>query len=136
MTGVQTCALPISSAPSRGTTYWFQFFCMVSFVPPLSSTHAQFFSSANCFQKNKTKQKKQVVETSVANNGPSQDSNHSDDYFRSKYVTLGFKPFSLSSICRITTYRIHSIALFEPLSNLGWCLSMITILTVKKPSHL
>ena len=49
-----------SSAPSRGTTYWFQFFCMFSFVPPFSSTHAQFFSSANCYQKNKTKQKNRL----------------------------------------------------------------------------
>ena len=36
----------------------------------------------------------QVVETSVANKGPSQDSNHSDDHFHSRYVTPGFKPFS------------------------------------------
>ena len=36
----------------------------------------------------------QVVETSVANNSPSQDSNHPDDLFRSRYVTPGFKPFS------------------------------------------
>ena len=35
----------------------------------------------------------QVVETSVANNNPSQDSNHPDDLFQSKYVTPGFKPF-------------------------------------------
>ena len=39
----------------------------------------------------------QVVETSVANNSPSQDSNHPDDLFQiilSRYVTPGFKPFS------------------------------------------
>ena len=35
----------------------------------------------------------QVVETSVANNSPSQDSNHLDDLFQSRYVTLGFKAF-------------------------------------------
>ena len=41
----------------------------------------------------------QVVETSVANNSPSQDSNHPDDLFQS--VTRGFKPFSyLSSLGR------------------------------------
>ena len=31
---------------------------------------------------------------SVANNGPSQDSNHPDDLFQLRYVTPGFKPFS------------------------------------------
>ena len=36
----------------------------------------------------------QVVETSVTNNSPSQDSNHLDDLFQSRYVTPGFKPFS------------------------------------------
>ena len=33
-------------------------------------------------------------ETSVNNNSPSQDSNHPDDLFQSRYVTPGFKPFS------------------------------------------
>ena len=33
----------------------------------------------------------QVVETSVANNSPSQDSNHPDDLFQSRYVTPGLK---------------------------------------------
>ena len=37
----------------------------------------------------------QVVETSVTNNSPSQDSNHPDDCFQSRYLTPGFiKPFS------------------------------------------
>ena len=36
------------------------------------------------------------VETSVANKSPSQDSNHPDDLFQSRYVTPGFKPFSHS----------------------------------------
>ena len=36
----------------------------------------------------------QVVETSVNNNSPSQDSNHADDLFQSRYVTPGCKPFS------------------------------------------
>ena len=36
----------------------------------------------------------QVVESSVKNNSPSQDSNHPDDHFQSTYVTPGFKPFS------------------------------------------
>ena len=35
-----------------------------------------------------------VVETSVTNNSPSQDSNHPDDLFQSRYVTPEFKPFS------------------------------------------
>ena len=33
----------------------------------------------------------QVVETSVANNSPSHDSNHPDDLLQSRYVTPGFK---------------------------------------------
>ena len=36
----------------------------------------------------------QVVELSVSNNSPSQDSNHPDDLFQSRLVTHGFKPFS------------------------------------------
>ena len=36
----------------------------------------------------------QVVETSVTNNSPSQDSSHPDDLFQSRYVTPEFKPFS------------------------------------------
>jgi len=36
----------------------------------------------------------QVVEMSVANNGPSQDSSHPDDHFQSRYVTPWLKPFS------------------------------------------
>ena len=35
-----------------------------------------------------------VVETSVANNSPSQASNRPDGHFQSRYVTPGFKPFS------------------------------------------
>ena len=38
-----------------------------------------------------------VFETSVANNNPSQDSNHIDDHFQSRYVTPGFKLFPYSS---------------------------------------
>ena len=36
----------------------------------------------------------QVVETLVASNSRSQDSNRPDDHFQSRYVTPGFKPFS------------------------------------------
>ena len=43
----------------------------------------------------------QVVETSVNNNSPSQDSNHPDDLFQSRYVTPGFKPFSYNTIIDI-----------------------------------
>ena len=38
--------------------------------------------------------RRKVVVTSVTNNSPSQDSNHPDDLFQSRYVTSGFKPFS------------------------------------------
>ena len=36
----------------------------------------------------------QVVETSVTNNSPSQDSYHPDDLLQSRYATPGFRPFS------------------------------------------
>ena len=47
----------------------------------------------------------QVVETSVTNNSPSQDSNHPDDLFQSRFVTPGFKPFSykLDKLKRLKT---------------------------------
>ena len=41
----------------------------------------------------------QVVETSVAEKSPSQDSNHPDDLFQSRYVTSRLKPFSYLKIC-------------------------------------
>ena len=44
----------------------------------------------------------QVVETSVTNNSPSQDSNHPDDLFQSRYVTTGFKSFSNNIVIFIT----------------------------------
>ena len=44
----------------------------------------------------------QVVETSVTNNSPSQDSCHPDDFFQSRYATLGFKPFSY--VCKYIRY--------------------------------
>ena len=37
----------------------------------------------------------------VANNSPSQDSNHPDDHFQSRYLTPGFKPFSYFLIIKI-----------------------------------
>ena len=40
----------------------------------------------------------QVVETSVTNNSPSQDSYHPDDLFQSRYATPGFKPFSYQTV--------------------------------------
>ena len=40
----------------------------------------------------------QVVETSVANNSPSQDFTHPDALFQSRYVTPGFKPVSYSKL--------------------------------------
>ena len=35
-----------------------------------------------------------VLETSVPNDSPSQDSDHPDDIFQSRYVSPEFKPFS------------------------------------------
>ena len=49
----------------------------------------------------------QVVETSVTNNSPSQDSYHPDDLFQSRYATPGFKPFSyLAKYVKIYTYQL------------------------------
>ena len=46
----------------------------------------------------------QVVETSVTNNSPSQDSYHPDDLFQSRYASPGFKPFSYNvNNCTTTT---------------------------------
>ena len=51
----------------------------------------------------------QVVETSVNNNSPSQDSSHPDDLFQSRYVTPGFKPFSyiltMVELSKMTLFR-------------------------------
>ena len=63
----------------------------------------------------------QVVETSVNNNSPSQDSYHPDDLFQSRYATPGFKPFSylshvsvsaIISMLLSTTQSSKAIALF------------------------
>ena len=45
-----------------------------------------------------------VVETSVANNSPSQDSNYPDDHFQSRYVSPGFKPFSYLAVTFISPF--------------------------------
>ena len=52
----------------------------------------------------------QVVETSVANNSPPQDSSHPDDPFQSRYVTPGFKPVYYSKLslrCRCPQHKRH-----------------------------
>ena len=41
----------------------------------------------------------QVVETSVADKSPSQDSNHPDDLFQSRYVTSRVETIFLLKIC-------------------------------------
>ena len=65
----------------------------------------------------------QVVETSVTNNSPSQDSYHPDDLFQSRYATPGFKPFSYlrASVCVVLAsfllFLMLSLeSLFSPLS--------------------
>ena len=50
----------------------------------------------------------QVVETSVTNNSPSQDSYHPDDLFQSRYATPGFKPFSYLIVNSICTFQSSS----------------------------
>ena len=54
----------------------------------------------------------QVVETSVTNNSPRQDSYHPDDLFQSRYATPGFKPFSY--ILEINYAFIEFIELIIP----------------------
>ena len=49
----------------------------------------------------------QVVETSVANSSPSQDSNYPDDLFQSRYVTPGFKPFSYLSDKNVDQFAFY-----------------------------
>ena len=66
-------------------------------VTDVSTTCAEAIFRVKCQVVEKSgcrKVKCQVVETSVTNNSPSQDSNHPDDLFQSRYVTPGFKPFS------------------------------------------
>ena len=63
-----------------------------------------------------------VVQTSVTNNSPSQDSNHPDDLFQSRYVIPGFKPFFIFSylvtvvvivhMYRLPVHLIHLISYF------------------------
>ena len=56
----------------------------------------------------------QVVETSVANDSSSQNSNHPDDLFQSRYVTPGFKPFSYFLKTFTTSKRLSSLFLSNP----------------------
>ena len=60
----------------------------------------------------------QVVETSVTNNSPSQDSYHPDDLFQSRYATPGFKPFSY---CRFYWSELHFSSLRNILRNNMCC---------------
>ena len=52
----------------------------------------------------------QVVETSLANNSPFQDSNHPDDHFQSRYVTPGFKLFATHSLGIVHNERVLPIS--------------------------
>ena len=56
----------------------------------------------------------QDVETSVANNSPSQDSNHSDDLFQSRYVTLWFLRYDVIVNVNIvvTYYSLKHLTMF------------------------
>ena len=59
-----------------------------------------------------------VVETSVANNSPSEDSTHLDDHFQSRYVTPGFKPlFNLSRLLLRSTLYMSDIVYLQFLSH-------------------
>ena len=56
----------------------------------------------------------QVVETSVTNNSPSQDSNHPDDLFQSRYVAPGFKPFSYEEVDVALLLGINCARVIKP----------------------
>ena len=58
----------------------------------------------------------EVVEMSVTNNSPSQDSSHPDDHFQSRYVTPGFKPFSyyLSVVFPVAVSNVISMNFSKP----------------------
>ena len=69
----------------------------------------------------------QVVETSVTNNSPSQDSYHPDGLFQSRYATPGFKPFSY--IQRSNVFPVlPCLVLFLELS-LSFPLPVLSMLT-------
>jgi len=58
---------------------------------------------------------------------PSQDSNHPDDLFQSRYVTPGFKPFSYIYIycifftCHVLSYRGFQL----PMANYSKCMKEV-----------
>ena len=51
-----------------------------------------------------------LLELSLTNNSPSQDFNHPNDLFQSRYVSPGFKPFS---------YPLLDNLKFNPLTSLA-----------------
>ena len=55
----------------------------------------------------------QVVETSVANSRPFQDSSHPDDNFQSRHVTAGFKPVSYLLFCRAYLKITFCLSIFS-----------------------
>ena len=64
----------------------------------------------------------QLVETSVINNSPSQDSNHPDDLFQSSYVTPGFKPLIKLTIfqrCHISHSRAIKKSRFRNINQIS-----------------
>ena len=65
-------------SPEKDCCYW------LTFRQPVRKPSSETLKMASA----------QVVETSVNNNSPSQDSYHPDDLFQSRYATPGFKPFS------------------------------------------
>ena len=55
----------------------------------------------------------QVVETSVANSRPFQDSIHPGDNFQSRHVTAGFKPVSYLLFCRAYLKITFRLSIFS-----------------------
>ena len=60
------------------------------------------------------------LETSVTNNCPSQDSNHTDNLFQSRYATPEFKPFSYFPMVVLILASIFPLFTFQ--QNHSWFL--------------
>ena len=84
-----------------------------------SSFHIAFTFNINHFTLKMTS-----VESSVTNNSPSQDSNHSDDLFQMRYVTLGLK----KPIYYLTTILTLCIVSSPSVKCLHWCIFWQTCL--------
>ena len=68
----------------------------------------------------------QVVETSVANSSPSQDSNPPDDLFQSRYVTPRLKPFSYYTFYLVSVHKPRCLSFSLPKEVLALAILWVT----------